>query len=100
MALVPFITGVQIVATTFPATVKPPGSDNSLFLGGTGLRGSEVNGYFLKLAAIGVYLEDKALPVLAVKWKGKTAMELMESVEFFREIVTGKVVKDFNILLH
>lgn len=43
----------------------------------------------MKFTAIGVYLEDKAVPLLAVKWKGKTAQELTESVEFLREIVTG-----------
>lgn len=51
----------------------------------------EIQGNFVKFTAIGVYLEGKAVPALAVKWKGKTAEELTESVEFFREIVTGKM---------
>lgn len=55
-----------------------------------GVRGLEIQGNFVKFTAIGVYLEDKAVPELAVKWKGKTAEELTESVQFFREIVTGK----------
>lgn len=55
-----------------------------------GVRGLEIQGNFVKFTAIGVYLEDKAVPKLAVKWKGKTAEELTESVQFFREIVTGK----------
>lgn len=54
-----------------------------------GVRGLEIQGNFVKFTAIGVYLEEKAVPLLAVKWKGKTAQELTESVEFFREIVTG-----------
>ncbi|KAK9913369.1 hypothetical protein M0R45_037187 [Rubus argutus] len=91
--MAPPITGIQIEATSFPPTVKPPGSDNTLFLGGAGVRGLEIQGNFVKFTAIGVYLEDKAVPELAVKWKGKTAEELSESVQFFREIVTGPFEK-------
>lgn len=91
--MAPPITGIQIEATSFPPTVKPPGSDNTLFLGGAGVRGLEIQGNFVKFTAIGVYLEDKAVPELAVKWKGKTAEELTESVQFFREIVTGPFEK-------
>lgn len=54
-----------------------------------GVRGVEIEGKFTKYTAIGVYLEDCAIPSLAPKWKGKTAEELMDSVEFFRDIVTG-----------
>lgn len=49
----------------------------------------EIQGNFVKFTGIGVYLEDKAIPFLAGKWKGKTAEELVNSVEFFRDIVTG-----------
>lgn len=54
-----------------------------------GVRGLEIEGKFVKFTAIGVYLEDDAVPLLAGKWKGKTAEELTESVEFFRDVVTG-----------
>lgn len=54
-----------------------------------GARGLQINDNFVKFTAIGVYLEDSALPLLASKWKGKSAEELTESVEFFRDIVTG-----------
>ncbi|KAL6128311.1 hypothetical protein ACLB2K_071666 [Fragaria x ananassa] len=87
------VTGIQIGGTSFPPAVKPPGSGNTLFLGGSGVRGMEIQGNFVKFTAIGVYLEDKAVPALSVKWKGKTAEELTESVEFFREIVTGPFEK-------
>ncbi len=50
----------------------------------------EIQGKFVKFTAIGVYLEDEAVPLLAVKWKAKSAQELTDSVEFFRDIVTGK----------
>ena len=53
------------------------------------MRGLEIQGNFVKFTAIGVYLEDNAVTWLAEKWKGKTAEELTESVEFFRDIVTG-----------
>lgn len=49
----------------------------------------EIEGKFVKFTGIGVYLEDKSIPLLAVKWKGKTVDELTNSVEFYRDIVTG-----------
>lgn len=49
----------------------------------------EIQGKFIKFTAIGVYLEDSAIPLLAAKWKGKTADELTKSVPFFNDIVTG-----------
>ncbi|KAJ9545664.1 hypothetical protein OSB04_025371 [Centaurea solstitialis] len=59
----------------------------------TSVRGLEIEGRFVKFTGIGVYLEDKAIPSLAVKWKGKTAAELTDSVQFFRDIVTGPFEK-------
>ncbi|GFY84618.1 chalcone-flavanone isomerase family protein [Actinidia rufa] len=53
------------------------------------VRGLEIEGKFVKFTAIGVYLEEKAVPSLAIKWKGKSAEELTNSIEFFRDIVTG-----------
>ncbi|KAI9127561.1 hypothetical protein K1719_000554 [Acacia pycnantha] len=85
----PSVAAVQVENAEFPPTVKAPGSDKSFFLGGAGDRGLPIQGKFVKFTAIGVYLEDDAIPALAAKWKGKTAEELTESVEFFREIVTG-----------
>lgn len=52
----------------------------------------EIQGKFIKFTAIGVYLEDKAIPLLAGKWKGKAAEELTESIEFFRDVVSGNGV--------
>lgn len=43
----------------------------------------------MKVTAAGVYLEDKAIQSVGVKWKGKTAKELMDSDEFFTDVVTG-----------
>ena len=53
------------------------------------MRGLEIQGKFVKFTAIGVYLESSAVPTLAVKWKGKTVEELADSVDFFRDVVTG-----------
>lgn len=53
----------------------------------------EIQGKFIKFTAIGVYLEDKAIPLLAGKWKGKAAEELTESIEFFRDVVAGPFEK-------
>ncbi|CDP00020.1 unnamed protein product [Coffea canephora] len=82
-----------------PAAKKPPGSDQNFFLGGAGARGLEIEGKFIKFTAIGVYLEETAIPSLAVKWKGKTAEELTESVEFFRDIVTGPFEKFIRVTM-
>ncbi|KAB2622130.1 chalcone isomerase [Pyrus ussuriensis x Pyrus communis] len=97
MAPTPSLAGLQIETTAFPPSVKPPGSSNTLFLGGAGVRGLEIQGNFVKITAIGVYLEDNAVPQLAVKWKGKTAEELTESVEFFRDIVTSPFEKFIQV---
>ncbi|GFZ14850.1 chalcone-flavanone isomerase family protein [Actinidia rufa] len=82
------VTGVQIETVIFPPTAKPPGTAKPFFLGGAGERGLEIEGRFIKFTAIGVYLEENAVPSLAVKWKGKSPEELTESVEFFRDIVS------------
>lgn len=58
-----------------------------------GVRGLEIEGKFITFTANGVYLEESAIPWLAAKWKAKTAGELMDSVEFFRDIVTGMVLR-------
>nr|UXM19715.1 chalcone isomerase [Hydrangea macrophylla] len=85
----PAVAEIQVENYVFPAAVKPPGTTNTLFLGGAGVRGLEIEGKFIKFTAIGIYLEDNAVTSLAVKWKGKSAEELTESVEFFRDIVSG-----------
>ncbi|KAE8711072.1 Chalcone--flavonone isomerase [Hibiscus syriacus] len=87
MSTSPSITQIEVENVTFAPSVKPPGSTNNLFLGGAGL---DIEGKFIKVTAIGVYLEDKAVKCLAAKWKGKNAEELAESVEFFRDIVTDR----------
>ncbi|KAI3758204.1 hypothetical protein L6452_05757 [Arctium lappa] len=92
MALPPSSTGLQVESIVFPPSVKPPGATTTLFLGGAGVRGMEIEGKFVKFTGIGVYLEDKAIPSLAGKWKDKTAAELTDSVQLYRDIVTG--VKD------
>lgn len=64
----------------------------------SGVRGLEIKGQFVTFTAIGVYLEDKAVTWLAGKWKGKTAGELTESVQFFNDIVTGKMTLLYEFL--
>nr|AEV53926.1 chalcone isomerase [Brunfelsia brasiliensis subsp. macrocalyx] len=87
------VTQVQVENYVFPPTVNPTGSTNTLFLAGAGHRGLEIEGKFVKFTAIGVYLEESAIPFLADKWKGKTVEELKQSVEFFRDVVTGPFEK-------
>ncbi|CAH1427573.1 unnamed protein product [Lactuca virosa] len=99
MAPPPSPTSLQIESVVFPPSVKPPGATTTLFLVGADInshiqisvRGMEIEGNFVKFTGIGVYLEDKAILSLTVKWKGKNAAELTDSVEFFRDIVTGVI---------
>lgn len=85
--------GLKVENVDFPPAIKPPGSTKTLFLGGAGIRGLQIQGNFVKFTAIGVYLEDIAVQSLAVNWKTKTADELSESVDFFKDIVKGPFEK-------
>ncbi|KAL0435843.1 UNVERIFIED_CONTAM: Chalcone--flavonone isomerase [Sesamum radiatum] len=82
MTAPPSVTEVQVESCVFPPEVKPPGSATTFFLGGAGVRGLEIEGKFIKFTAIGVYLEGSAVSSLAAKWKGKSAKELADSVDF------------------
>ncbi|WVZ61065.1 hypothetical protein U9M48_010993 [Paspalum notatum var. saurae] len=87
------VSEVVVDAVVFPPVARPPGSGRSHFLAGAGVRGLEIGGNFIKFTAIGVYLEDAAVPALAKKWAGKTADELASDVAFFRDVVTGDFEK-------
>nr|APT37062.1 chalcone isomerase [Coleus scutellarioides] len=93
MSTPPSVSEIQVESVVFPPAVKPPGSDKTLFLGGAGERGLEIEGKFVKFTAIGVYLEGSSVAALAVKWKGKTADELADSNDFIAEIITGPFEK-------
>ncbi|XP_031114949.1 chalcone--flavonone isomerase [Ipomoea triloba] len=93
MSAPPCVAEVKVESYVFPATAKPPGTAKTLILGGAGARGLNIDGKFVKFTAIGVYLEADAVPSLAVKWNGKSAEELTDSVQFFRDIVTGPFEK-------
>ncbi|KAH9604278.1 hypothetical protein KSS87_011917 [Heliosperma pusillum] len=93
MAASPKVSEVKVADLLFPPSVKPPGTHNSFFLAGAGVRGMEIGGNFVKFTAIGVYLEESAINELAPKWKGKSAADLADSVEFFRDFVTGPFEK-------
>ncbi|KAL9326675.1 hypothetical protein ACSQ67_007320 [Phaseolus vulgaris] len=93
MATPPSITSVTVEFLQFPAVVTPPSSTKSYFLGGAGVRGLNIEGEFVKFTGIGVYLEEKAVAWLCAKWKGKNAAELLESLEFYRDIIKGPFEK-------
>nr|GEZ93259.1 chalcone isomerase [Tanacetum cinerariifolium] len=84
---------LQVESIFHSPTLKPPGATNTLFLAGAGARYFELDGKVLKVTAVSVYLEDKAIQSLAVKWKGKTPAELMDSDEFYEDVVTGPFEK-------
>ncbi|CAE6264468.1 unnamed protein product [Arabidopsis arenosa] len=89
----PSVTPLHVDAFTFPPAVESPASHKKLFLGGAGIRWFDIEGKFVIVTVIGVYLEAMLLPSLSVKWKGKNAKELTESVPFFRQLVTGEFEK-------
>ncbi|XXG54903.1 hypothetical protein AAC387_Pa03g2671 [Persea americana] len=93
------VTPVQVESLVFPPAVKPLGSSKTFFLGGAGARGLEIQGKFVKFTAIGVYLEEQAVPVLSLKWKGKTGQELTDAVDFFRDVVTGPFEKFMQVTM-
>lgn len=87
------VSGLEVDGVVFPPVARPPGSGRTHFLAGAGVRGMEIGGNFIKFTAIGVYLEDEAVPSLAKRWAGKTADELAEDAAFFRDVVTGEFGK-------
>nr|GEX41627.1 chalcone isomerase [Tanacetum cinerariifolium]GEX45793.1 chalcone isomerase [Tanacetum cinerariifolium] len=89
-------TGIQLESMFIPSSIKPPGATNTLFLVGAGERYLEMHGNMVKVTATGLYLEEKAIESLAVKWKGKTDVELMDSDEFYNDIYNGL----FEKLIH
>ncbi|XP_010427266.1 PREDICTED: chalcone--flavonone isomerase 1 [Camelina sativa] len=95
----PTVAKLHVDSVTFAPSVKSPASSNPLFLGGAGVRGLEIQGKFIIFTVIGVYLDANAVPSLSLKWKGKTAEELTESVPFFREIVTGAFEKFIKVTM-
>ncbi|KAL8171183.1 hypothetical protein V2J09_022987 [Rumex salicifolius] len=93
------VSSVTVEDFVFPPSVRPPATENSFFLGGAGVRGLMIEGKFISFTAIGVYLEEGAVASLSDKWKGKSATELAESVEFFRDVVTGPFEKFIQITM-
>ncbi|XP_027366189.1 chalcone--flavonone isomerase 2 [Abrus precatorius] len=87
------LTAVQVENLEFPAVVTSPATGKTYFLGGAGVRGLTIEGNFIKFTGIGVYLEDQAVASLATKWKGKSSEELVESLDFFRDIISGPFEK-------
>ncbi|PNX54766.1 chalcone-flavonone isomerase, partial [Trifolium pratense] len=57
------------------------------------VRGLDIDGEFVKFTGLGVYLEEKAVESLTLKWKDKTSAELFESLDFYRDIIKGPFEK-------
>nr|ASK51799.1 putative chalcone isomerase [Muscari armeniacum] len=86
-------TKLDVEGTSFPASLTPPGSSKTHFLAGAGARGLEIGGRFVVFTAIGVYLEESAVPAIAARWKGKAADELAGSADFFKDVYSGAFEK-------
>ncbi|KAL1217057.1 Chalcone--flavanone isomerase 2 [Cardamine amara subsp. amara] len=95
----PYVTPLHVDAFTFPRAIESPASHKKLFLGGAGIRWFDIEGKFVIVTVIGVYLEAMAVPSLSVKWKGKNANELTESIPFFRQLVTGSFEKFVRVTM-
>ncbi|XP_010427262.1 PREDICTED: chalcone--flavonone isomerase 1-like [Camelina sativa] len=93
----PTVAELHVDSVTFAPSVRSLA--NPLFLGGAGVRGLEIEGEFIIFTVVGVYLDANAVPSLSLKWKGKPAEELTESVPFFREIVTGAFEKFVKVTI-
>ncbi|GJV05493.1 chalcone isomerase [Tanacetum coccineum] len=78
--------GIQLESVFMPSSIKPPSATKTLFLIGAGVRHMEMEGNIVKVTATGLYLEEKAIESLAIKWKCKTDVELMDSDEFYNDI--------------
>ncbi|CAA7056981.1 unnamed protein product [Microthlaspi erraticum] len=89
----PSVSPLHVDSFSFPPAITSPASSKQLFLGGAGVRGLEIEGKFVTVTVIGVYLDAMAVPSLSVKWKGKNAKELTESISFFRQLITGAFEK-------
>ncbi|PWA49429.1 Chalcone--flavonone isomerase [Artemisia annua] len=83
------LTGIQLESVFIPPTIKPPSATKTLFLIGAGLRQLEKDGNMITVTVTGIYLEEKAIESLSIKWKGKTNVELMDSDEFYNDIYNG-----------
>lgn len=90
---------MEVEGVSFSSKVVPLGSTKQLILGGTGVRGLEIEGKFIVFTVIGIYLEEYIIPHLALKWKNKTAEELEKSEEFFMDIVTCPYEKYTRVTL-
>ncbi|XP_058774775.1 chalcone--flavanone isomerase 1B-1-like [Vicia villosa] len=93
MATASSITGVTVDHVEFPALLTSPTTTKIYFLAGAGVRGLYIDGEFVKFTTIGVYLEEEGVASLIPKWKGKTPDELIESLDFYRDIIKGPFEK-------
>eukprot|EP01018_Ginkgo_biloba_P012299 Gb_07234 [translate_table: standard] len=93
------VSGIEVEGVTFTPTIRPPTSTKELILGGAGYRGLEIRGKFIKFTTIGIYIEEAVIPHLALKWKGKSAMELNNTLEFFMDAVTCPYEKFTRVAL-
>nr|QEA72150.1 chacone isomerase [Boesenbergia rotunda] len=90
---------LHVEGEDFPSLATPPGSSKVFFLTGAGVRGLEIAGTFVTFTAIGIYLDKEATKALAPRWTGRSADELADSLDFFRDIFTGAFDKFTRITM-
>nr|GEW74283.1 chalcone isomerase [Tanacetum cinerariifolium] len=90
MAKLDSFTSIEFESFIFSSFFKPSSTTKTLVLAGAGARRVEVQENIMQVDVSSVYLEEKAIELLIVKWKGKTDVELLDSHEFFDEIYNGK----------
>ncbi|KAJ4770702.1 Chalcone-flavonone isomerase family protein [Rhynchospora pubera] len=93
------VTEIELEGIMFPSALTPPFSGKTLFLGGAGVRGLDINGEFKVFTVTGVYLESEAVNFLTKRWKGKPVEQLSSSNQFYRDIVTAPFDKLSQVTL-
>eukprot|EP00252_Welwitschia_mirabilis_P017005 TRINITY_DN3780_c0_g1_i3.p1 TRINITY_DN3780_c0_g1~~TRINITY_DN3780_c0_g1_i3.p1 ORF type:complete len:210 (-),score=31.86 TRINITY_DN3780_c0_g1_i3:292-921(-) len=91
---------MEIEGNFFPSTVTSPGATQDLILAGAGVRGLTIEGNFIPVTTIGVYMHREIVSnQLMPKWKGKSAEELNEDENFILEIITSSFPKMAQVSL-
>ncbi|KAJ3685662.1 hypothetical protein LUZ61_014826 [Rhynchospora tenuis] len=93
------VAEIELEGILFPSTRTLPRSGKTLFLGGAGVRGLDINGKFKVFTVTGVYLGSEAVNFLTKQWQGKSVEQLSSSNQFYRDIITGPFDKLSQVTL-
>nr|GEY98196.1 hypothetical protein [Tanacetum cinerariifolium] len=98
MAKLDSFTSMEFESFIFLSFFKPHGATKTLVLAGAGISTftcetcKSTRKYHAAVSF--VYLEEKDIESLIMKWKGKTDVELLDSHEFFNEIYNDGIIPE------